>query len=112
MLKIFLSILFIETALANDLDQLKDVITDPAISRRCKALINERNEKIQYIQKLNFLLLRNEKLKEKTKVNEVNLRNKLDLNQVQIKNNQRLSNMRLKSMEENIVRKGCPGLTI
>lgn len=97
---------------AQNLSDLKDVITDPAVSRRCKALITDRDEKVRFQQKLNFLLLRNQKIRKKTKVTQTTLRNRLDLNQIQIKNNLRLSQMRLKSMEENIVRKGCPGITL
>ena len=108
-----LAFLFLTPTLyAVDIAELKDVINDPAVSRRCKALIQARNEKQQHQQKLSFMLLRNEKILEKIKFNQINLRNRLELNQVQIKNNIRLSKMRLESMEENIVRKGCPGLRI
>lgn len=113
-MKLILFTFFLSTAAfsSQNLSELKDVITDPAVSRRCKALIGNRDEKVRYQQKLNFLLLRNQKVRQKTKVNQTTLRNRLDLNQVQIKNRLRLTKMRLQSMEENIVRKGCPGIVL
>jgi hypothetical protein len=92
--------------------EIKDIIHDPAISRRCKALLSERTDKIKVQQKLNSLLLRNKKLQQKSKINQKTVKTRLELNYIQVKNNLRLTQMRLKSMEENIVRKGCPGITL
>jgi len=93
-------------------NEVRDIIHDPAVSRRCKALLSERTEKIKLQQKLNSLLLRNQKLQHKSKPNQKSVKTRLELNHVQVKNNLRLVQMRLKSMEENIVRKGCPGITL
>lgn len=93
-------------------DEIRDIIHDPAISRRCKALLSERTDKIKIQQKLNSLMLRNKKLHQKAKPNQKTVKNRLELNYIQVKNNLRLVQMRLKSMEENIIRKGCPGITL
>lgn len=92
--------------------EIKDIIHDPAISRRCKALLEQRSEKVRGQQKLNSLILRNRKLQEKLRESQKTVRTRLELNKVQLRNNLRLVQMRLKSMEENIVRKGCPGITL
>lgn len=93
-------------------NEIKDIIHDPAISRRCKALLEERSSKVRVQQKLNSLILRNRKLTEKLRQSQKTVRTRLELNKVQLRNNLRLVQMRLKSMEENIVRKGCPGITL
>ncbi len=88
------------------------IVEDPIISRRCKSLLQERNEKIKYQQKLNTMLLRNEKLRERAKDNQEVVKQRLKLNKTQLKNTVRLTQIRIKAMEENIVRKGCPGITL
>ena len=94
------------------LENIKDVITDPVISRRCKALLKSRSEKISTRQRLNAMLLRNNKLVESAKPAQKSVKQRLKLNETQIKNNLRLTTLRIQSMEENIVRKGCPGITL
>ena len=93
-------------------NEIRDIINDPAISRRCKALLSERTEKIKIQQRLNSLVLRNQKLQKMSKSQQKSVNSRLELNLVQLKNNLRLTRMRLKSMEENIVRKGCPGISL
>ena len=97
---------------ASNLDNILDVITDPAVSKRCKALITERNQKIENKQKLTSLLRRNTKLLNKVKVNQKLVTKKLEITKISLQNNLRLTKFRIKSMEENIVRKGCPGISL
>lgn len=94
------------------LEDLQDVIKDPVISRRCKVLLKDRSEKLQVQQKLHAMLLRNQRLQEQLNINEKTAKQKLKLNKTQISNNLRLTAIRIESMEENIVRKGCPGITL
>ena len=93
-------------------NELQDIISDPAVSRRCKALLNERGDKVRIIQSNQALILRNKRLQKALKKRQQTLRSKLELNLVQLKNNLRLAKISLKSMEENIIRKGCPGLAL
>ncbi len=93
-------------------DELGDVISDPAVSRRCKALLNERADKIKVLQTNQALVLRNKRLQKELKPKQKTLKSRLELNLFQLKNNLRLSQIALKGMEENIVRKGCPGLAL
>jgi hypothetical protein len=71
-------------------DYKKTVVTDPAISRRCDALMKQRYEKIDHKQKITGLLERNKRLTQELRHT---------LNQIQ-------------NREENIIRKGCPGITL
>lgn len=89
-----------------------DIIRDPTISRRCKSLIEARNEKVKVHQRLNSLLKRSEKLSRRVKPKQKTVRQRLDLNLNEIQNNIRLSRLRIKTMEENIVRRGCPGISL
>ncbi len=90
----------------------RDIIKDPVISRRCKALLRERQEKIEVRQKLNAMLLRNSRLIKQLNTQQKITKQRLKLNHTQIKNNLRLTGLKIKSMEENIIRKGCPGITL
>jgi hypothetical protein len=108
---LFMVLLFPTIALS-DLTELNDIIRDPAISRRCKALLKERSEKIIVQQKLTAMIMRNKKLQNKAKKNQEVVLNKLALLETRLNNNLRLTRMRVTSMEENLVRKGCPGITL
>ena len=94
------------------LTDVKDIIKDPIISRRCKTLLKERAEKIQIKERLNSLILRNQKLQNRAKSNQKTIINRLGLAQTQLSNTMRLTQIRIQSMEEDIVRKGCPGITL
>jgi hypothetical protein len=114
-MKIVLTILTVTTITLSahaTLNDLKDIIKDPVISRRCKALLLERNKKIRVQQRLNSMILRNKKLRDQLKPQQKVALQKLKLNRTQLKNNLRLNQIRVRAMEESIVRKGCPGITL
>ena len=93
-------------------NRITDVIEDPVISRRCKSLLRERTKKISIKQRLSAMILRNSRLTEKLKPNQQVAKQKLDLNKTQIENNLKLTQIRIRAMEEDIIRKGCPGITL
>src|SRR4051812_12260151 len=111
----FLTVIVLALSLelkAQDKELLQDAITKPAFSSRCKELFQERAEKIKVQQKLNALLQRNQNLVRDTpKAKEIN-HTRLKVNQLRIKNELYLANMKIETMEEYIVRSGCPGLTL
>tara|TARA_Y100000385_G_C12799087_1_gene511032 strand:+ start:300 stop:644 length:345 start_codon:yes stop_codon:yes gene_type:complete len=98
--------------LTQQVDGVRDIIRDPSISRRCKSLIEARNEKIRTHQRLNALLKRSKKLEKIVKKNQVTAKSRVDITKTEITNNIRLTKLRIKTMEENIVRKGCPGISL
>jgi len=91
---------------------LKDLIKDPIVSRRCKALIRDRNNKVKIKQRLNSMLVRNRRLQKSLKKTQKLTRKRLELNEIQLRNNFRLTQLKVTAMEENIIRKGCPGITL
>lgn len=111
MLKIILLALFSSIAYSQ-VEGVRDIIKDPSVSKRCKSLIHERDEKIHTQQKINSLILRNKKLLKRAQSNQVSAIKRLEITQTSLENNLRLTKYRIKAMEENIVRKGCPGISL
>jgi hypothetical protein len=91
---------------------MQDGISKPSLSLRCKELFKERAQKIKVQQHLNALLQRNQNLIKKSPRAQSSLHNRLLSNQVKVKNELHLTNLQIESMEENIVRSGCPGLSL
>lgn len=97
---------------AQSQDWQGSVIDDPALTSRCQELIEERNQKITFRQKLAGLIQRNERLKKITPVSKLTIKKKLDSNYKRLSHEFELSKLKLTNMEENIIRKGCPGITL
>jgi len=102
----------ITTAFAQDDYLMQDAITKPALSLRCKELLRERSDKIKVQQKLNALLQRNQDLIKKSPKAKPTMHNRLLSSQVKIKNELYLTNLNIETMEENVVRSGCPGISL
>ncbi len=97
---------------AQDEALMQDAITKPVLSLRCKELFKDRADKIKMQQRLNALLQRNEDLIKKSPKAKLTLHGRLKSNQVKVKNELYLANLQIETMEENIVRSGCPGLSL
>lgn len=91
---------------------LQDAITKPVLSLRCKELFKERAHKIKMQQRLNALLQRNQDLIKKSPKAKETLHARLKSSEVKVKNELYLTNLQIETMEENIVRSGCPGLSL
>jgi len=89
-----------------------NVITDPAISRRCQNLLEQRNEKVSLRQKLSTLLARNERLSKITPPEKKSIARELNANMLGINKELRLVNLRIQRYEEDLIRKGCPGIQL
>lgn len=92
--------------------EYQNIIEDPTVSLRCKRLLEERNEKIFHQQKLKALLKRTKKLEKHSSQNRTSVLKQIEITQTEIENDLRLTSMRIQSMEENIIRKGCPGIRL
>ncbi len=90
----------------------QDAITKPALNLRCKELLRERAEKIKVQQRLNALLQRNQDLIKKSPKAKPSMHNRLLSSQIKIKNELYLTNLNIETMEESIVRSGCPGISL
>lgn len=91
---------------------MQDAITKPVMSLRCQQLFKQRDDKIRMKQKLNGLLQRNEALLRKTTENQKTLIAQSQVNEIKIKQQIDDSSEQISKMEENIVRSGCPGLSL
>lgn len=91
---------------------MQDAVTKPVLSLRCKELFNERADKVKVQQRLNALLQRNEDLQRSAPKSKETVKARLDSSKVKIKNELYLTNLQIETMEENIVRSGCPGLSL
>ena len=114
-MKLFITVILLAqmaTLFAQDDDLMQDAITKPALSLRCKELLRERSEKVKVQQRLNALLQRNEDLIKKSPRAKDSLHSRLKSTQVKIKNEIYLTNLNIETMEENIVRSGCPGISL
>lgn len=99
-------------SMAQNEDYRRTVITDPAISRRCSALIDQRQQKIDHKQKIQSLLERSKRLLKLTPRERKTLLTKLAKNRKQLKRELKLTQNQIQNKEENIIRKGCPGITL
>ncbi len=102
----------VSDSLAQNEDYRRSVITDPAISRRCSALIGQRQQKIDHKQKIQSLLERSKRLLKLTPPERKTLLTKLAKNRKQLKRELKLTQNQIQNKEENIIRKGCPGITL
>lgn len=93
-------------------DYKRTVITDPSISRRCELLTETRKEKIANKQRILAMIERNKHLQKITPENKVTLKRKLEVNLGHLEHELTLILTQIQYQEENIVRKGCPGVTL
>ena len=93
-------------------DFKRSAITDPSISRRCKELIDQRQKKIVHKQKLKALLVRNAKLQKISPRERKSVLEKLQRNHRNLRHELKYTEEKIKNQEENIIRKGCPGIQL
>ncbi len=112
-----ISILFLilsigHLAMSHAEDYKRTVITDPSISRRCDILSDTRKEKIANKQRILAMIERNKHLQSITPENKVSVKNTLESNLGHLEHELTLILTQIQFQEENIVRKGCPGVTL
>jgi hypothetical protein len=90
----------------------RSVITDPAISRRCESMLEQRRRKIQNKQRLDALIVRNQTLQRAAPDNKVSVRKDLEQHLNRVQQERRLTLMQIQDIEETIVRQGCPGIQL
>ena len=93
-------------------DYRRTVITDPSISRRCEILAETRKEKIANKQRILAMIERNKHLQNITPENKVTVKKNLERNLGHLEHELTLIMTQIQYQEENIVRKGCPGVTL
>jgi hypothetical protein len=93
-------------------DYRSTVVTDPSISRRCGALMGKRNQKIDHKQKLKTLVIRNQKIQKIVPNEKRSIKQSLQKNLRHLEHELKLTLVQIQNQEENIIRKGCPGITL
>lgn len=93
-------------------DLRKTIITDPSISRRCDALMKQRNLKVKHKQKIMDLIQRNKQLISITPPERKSVIEKLRKNFKGLTRELRHTLNQIQHREESIIRKGCPGITL
>jgi hypothetical protein len=88
------------------------VITDPSTTRRCEELIKERSEKITYKNKILSLIDKNKNLKIMTPENKTSIHEILDQTKKVLDEKLRKATQKIQDSGEEIVRIGCPGITL
>lgn len=93
-------------------DYKRTVITDPSISRRCELLTEKRQEKLANKQRILAMIERNKHLQKIAPENKITLKRKLEVNLGHLEHELKLTLTQIQYHEENIVRKGCPGIAL
>ena len=106
-LAIFGASLFYESSVAK-IDY--DTYRPPSSSYHCKHLTNQRDENLQLKQKLTSLLERNSRLIKNTPREKETTYRKLVFLRGEIKFKLEKHMFKLRAVEENIVRRGCPSI--
>lgn len=88
------------------------VITDPSTTRRCEDLIRERNEKINYKNRLLSLIDKNKKLKTLTPQQKISIHETLDKTKKSLDDKLEKTSRKIQTSGEEIIRVGCPGITL
>jgi predicted ArsR family transcriptional regulator len=91
---------------------MKELLTDPNVSLRCKEMLEERSEKIQIRQKLSALIERNLALVRGLSNSREQMKKRLEANYRLLKNEHYLATLQVQSREEMIIRNGCPGINL
>lgn len=93
-------------------DFQRSVITDPSLSRRCEALLEDRRFKIQNKQRLDAMIVRNQSLQRAAPENKVAAKKKLTRHLARVQQERELTLLQITDIEETIVRQGCPGIQL
>jgi hypothetical protein len=88
------------------------VITNPAISRRCDALLKKRLKTIELKQKTYALIERNRQAFKSAPLNRKTIRKKLDRNHKYLQKRLEMAKFKVTQQEEQIIRKGCPSIPL
>ncbi len=115
-MKIFFGILFLFFFIAINCASSQDwhgsVIDNPILTSRCQELTEDRNNKVIFKQRLMAILKRNERLQKIAPANKLKVKKILEINHRRLVRELYLTKLKLTNMEENIIRKGCPGIIL
>lgn len=92
--------------------ETNDILRNPALSSRCRYLLKERNQKIQFRLKLEDAQKKNNQLLSSLPPEKQSVKLKLSAAKTEISHEISLASLRIKNMEETIIKSGCPGIAL
>jgi len=97
-------------AVANGQLNESSVLTNPSISKRCHELKRDKDKILSVKQRLSALIERNRRLRQRSSKDQKNLQKITHTLQGNLKREFALVKTRLANLNENLIRKGCPGI--
>ncbi len=90
----------------------KEDLSTPKLTDDCHHMLKERGKKIRHQQRIAALLKKNEDLQKRAIKQSPTTAKKLKFNKSSLIREQRLVDIKIENMEEQIIRRGCPGITL
>ena len=87
-------------------------ISHPVLSGHCQNLLQQRQQKIEFRNRIGALIFRNQSIKERLAPNQHTLRHNLENNRRALDREYHLALLKIQKMTEDILRRGCPGIEI
>ena len=112
---LLISLLFLSNILTNKsygFNPKRSVITDPAITLRCKEITDKREQKLAHKLKLQALKTRSKRLLSIAPPNKKTIKKQLQQTYKKTIRELIVTKEKIHKLEEQIVRKGCPGINI
>lgn len=112
MWQVILLFLGLGSAILSAQELIPHTVTDPTLSLRCQMLIEKRNQKLQAKRRAQALLRRSQTLQEMAPQIKQSIRQRLEINSKKLEKGLSTLESRAQKITEDIVRKGCPGLSL
>ena len=87
-----------------------DIYIPPSSSTVCASLKKSLRQRINHKQKLEFLLIRNQKILDEISKRKKSIIKKLSENKTELRTKKLKNSFQIKTLEEKIIRRGCPGI--
>lgn len=111
-LVLFSMIYFSGNSISGVEEEVRESINDPSMSTRCKRLLTYRDQKVLLKQKSASLIKRAMKMEKIIPEHKKTVKKKMDIILNQLHQEQAILDFQINNLEEDIVRKGCPGINL
>ncbi len=87
-------------------------ISHPVLSGHCQHLLQQRQQKIQFRNRIGALIFRNQNILQRLQPHQTKLRHDLEINRRSLDREYYLALLKIQKMTEDILRRGCPGIEL
>ena len=87
-------------------------ISHPVLSGHCQHLLQQRQQKIQFRNRIGALIFRNQNILQRLQPHQATLRRDLEVNRRSLDREYYLALLKIQKMTEDILRRGCPGIEL